>query len=209
MSNDLPSPTSPPQTLRFRLREKTDSLHRQLDADLETQGLMGNRNGYVSALKRFLGLYRPFEMQLADIAWAGSGIDASQRRKSPWLMLDLERLGLSQIAIADLPDCRSLPRITSIAEGLGVLYVLEGATLGGQIISRHIHSGLNITSGNGGRFFAAYGDKTGLLWREFVGVLDRHGEDEAAADVIEGSAVATFECFMAWMSSPLPGTGER
>jgi heme oxygenase (biliverdin-IX-beta and delta-forming) len=204
MSNDLPTPIFPLQTLRFRLREKTAGVHRRLDAELETHGFMRNRHEYLSVLKRFLGLYRPLERQLALISWTGSGIDAGQRRKSHWLIRDLEHFGLSRDAIEGLPECRFLPQITTVAEGLGVSYVLEGATLGGQIIARQIHSGMNISSGNGGRFFGAYGEKTGLLWRDFVGVLDRHGDDEAVAGSIERSAVATFECFIAWMSSPLP-----
>ena len=59
-------------------------------------------------------------------------------------------------------DCRPVP------EGLGALYVIEGATLGGQVITRYIQSALKIDATNGGRFFAAYGDRTGLLWRDFV-----------------------------------------
>lgn len=199
----------PPPTLRFRLREKTENLHRQLDAELEAQGLMGHRAGYVSILKRFLGLYRPLERQLVAITWAGSGIDASQRRKSLWLTFDLERLGVSQDAIAGLPDCQSLPKITTVAEGLGAFYVLEGATLGGKIISRHIQNALDITSDNGGRFFAAYGENSGLLWREFVAVLDQFGDDERAAETIERTAVATFASFMEWMRGPPSGAGAR
>jgi heme oxygenase len=46
----------------------------------------------------------------------------------------------------DLPDIEDWPRM------LGCLYVLEGATLGGQIISRHLQRTLHIDAINGAAF---------------------------------------------------------
>jgi len=198
-----------PQTLRFRLRERTDAIHRRLDANLNSLGMTGDRNSYQLILKRFLGLFRPLEEQLARIAWEGSGIDISLRRKVHWLQYDLERLGLPPEEFAQTLDCRSVPAISSVPEGLGALYVIEGATLGGQIIARQILSDLNINETNGGRFFAAYGDETGRFWREFVSVLDCHHPGTQTADVIESTAISTFNCFESWMTTPhLTGTAE-
>jgi heme oxygenase len=155
-------------------------------------------------LEGFLGLYEPLERRLLNIDWADCGIDVGQRLKSQWLKLDLKRLGRSAEEISCLPNCRSLPPATSIPEGLGILYVLEGATLGGQIIGRRLEKELGIGAENGGMFFAAYGDRTGIIWRDFVSVLDRYTDDPAAS-VIESRAVSTFQSFEFWMSG---GRGE-
>ncbi|WP_373502432.1 biliverdin-producing heme oxygenase [Aestuariivirga sp.] len=199
MTTDFKDRAPSSQSLRFRLRDRTQDSHQRLDASLEAQGMMRSLDGYRAILKRFIGLYRPLERQLEAIAWGASGIDAAQRQKAGWLKADLENLGLSSDEIERLPDCSSLPRMSSVPEGLGALYVIEGATLGGQVIIRHIQSELQIDAASGGRFFSAYGDRTGLLWREFVAVLDRHGHDREAAATIENTAIETFRCFESWM----------
>ena len=205
MTADLPDHAPTSQSLRFRLRDRTEAIHQRLDESLEAQGMMRSLDGYRAILKRFLGLYRPLERHLEGISWAASGIDAGQRRKAGWLSADLEQLGLTSGEIEKLPDCLSLPRLSSVPEGLGALYVIEGATLGGQVITRHIQSALGIDAANGGRFFTAYGDRTGLLWREFVAVLDRHGGDSEATAAIERTAIETFRCFESWMGDAVRG----
>jgi heme oxygenase (biliverdin-IX-beta and delta-forming) len=207
MNANLKNSVVAPQTLRFRLRERTDAIHRRLDANLNSLGMVRDRHSYKLILTGFLGLFRPLEEQLARIAWEGSGIDFNLRRKVHWLQCDLERLGLPPEECARIPDCRTVPTISSVPEGLGALYVIEGATLGGQIISRQILSDLNINRTNGGRFFAAYGDDTGRLWREFVSVLDCYHTGTETADCIERTAISTFNCFESWMTTPhLTGT---
>jgi heme oxygenase len=202
MTSSLKNSVVAPQTLRFHLRDSTDAIHRRLDANLNSLGMMRDRHSYTLILMGFLGLLRPLEQQLARIAWEGSGIDFSLRRKVHWLQCDLEKLGLLPEECARIPDCPSVPTISSVPEGLGALYVIEGATLGGQIISRQILTDLNINGANGGRFFAAYGDDTGRLWREFVSVLDCHCPGTKTADVIEKIAISTFNCFENWMATP-------
>jgi heme oxygenase (biliverdin-IX-beta and delta-forming) len=209
MVYELPISTSSPQTLRFRLRDSTRDVHRRLDLALESQGLMAKFDGYQSILRRFLGLYRPLEQHLAGISWGDSPIEARARMKSHWLKRDLQYLGMTVDDIERLPDCRSTPQPASVAEGLGVLYVLEGATLGGQVISRQLYSRLGIGPDNGGRFFAAYGEKTGVMWRDFVSVLDQYGGDDIAAATIEQIAGTTFRCFENWLSDGQPQAGER
>jgi heme oxygenase len=59
--------------------------------------------------------------------------------------------------IARLPQCQTLPVIDSGPTCLGVLYVLEGATLGGQILRREIASRLRLDADNGAAFLDVYG----------------------------------------------------
>jgi heme oxygenase len=74
----------------------------------------------------------------------------------------LRVLGVDQL---HLDDAQPLAR-ANLNFAVGCLYVLEGATLGGQFISRHLAT-LGIGPANGGLFFHGYGAKTGEMWKSF------------------------------------------
>jgi heme oxygenase len=57
--------------------------------------------------------------------------------------------------------------IDGIGHLAGVLYVIEGSTLGGQIIVRHLERNLGLTRESGARFFHGYGADTEAHWQEF------------------------------------------
>jgi len=52
----------------------------------------------------------------------------------------------------------ALPQLASLGRAFGVLYVLEGSTLGGRHIALALEKRLGLTAGNGAMFFNAYGD---------------------------------------------------
>ena len=56
--------------------------------------------------------------------------------------------------------------VSSQSHVLGGLYVMEGSTLGGQYIARHVEGILALTPGSGDSFFRGYGDATSRMWRE-------------------------------------------
>ena len=47
-----------------------------------------------------------------------------------------------------------LPDLQGVQEALGCLYVVEGSTLGGQVIARHLRQTLGVDPRCGGSFFA-------------------------------------------------------
>ena len=153
-------------------------------------GLNGSLASYRALLACVLGLYRPLETALEGLDWSATGLDLAARRKSPWLMEDLAHFGVAAPRGAATPA-----PLTAIAEGLGVLYVLEGATLGGQVIGRSLKADFGIGPENGGRFFASYGAETGRMWRSFVAVLESVAGDPRQARAIERTAIATFRRF--------------
>ena len=69
-----------------------------------------------------------------------------------------------QGAVADAANVETalqrIPTPNSDSLAFGCLYVMEGATLGGQVIGRHVRQTLGVTPETGGRFHAAYGDRT-------------------------------------------------
>jgi heme oxygenase (biliverdin-IX-beta and delta-forming) len=180
------------KTFRLRLRAQTASVHEKLEARLNAVGLTGKLEDYGWMLSCFLSLYRPLEAALRRFDGIDTKLDLAMRRKSHWLEADLRFLGHEPNAIADWPQ---LPRLKTISECLGTLYVIEGASLGGQVISRWLTKELGIGSDNGGRFFAAYGERTSEMWRSFIDVLEVSARVTANAVAIEQSAQNTFTIF--------------
>lgn len=104
-----------------------------------------------------------------------------------------------------MPHASELPTLDTIDNVLGCMYVLEGATLGGQLISRHLRETQDITSLDAGRFFAGYGDRTASMWRAFGAAVTAHVDAGGDADRIVSGARATFQTFGQWIAG---GEGE-
>lgn len=186
--------------LRYRLRDATASAHRRVEEAMDLNKRCRGADAYRVLLARLWGLYQPLEAGLARIDWRGGEIAWNERAKVAWLEADLLGFGLTAGAIVRLPRALNLPPLLNQLDGLGALYVMEGASLGGQIISRRLAADLGVTAEHGGRFFASYGRHVGARWRDFLVALERFAEDEASAARIEASALATFDSFLAWFA---------
>ena len=146
------------------------------------------RGDYIRLLERFYGFYEPWEESMRSSDWLDG------RRKTPLLAADLAFFGRHPAA---LPRCSELPRAANAAETVGVMYVLEGSTLGGQLLSRHFERLLSVRPGAGGTFFAGYGAGTGSMWRAFCERAERDG------DALEsvGPALQTFDILHGWLTA--------
>jgi heme oxygenase len=94
-----------------------------------------------------------------------------------------------------------LPQINSGASCLGILYVLEGATLGGQILRREISARLGLEADNGAAFLDVYGAATGRRWRDFMEYLGSRPMDADERKAVVAAAHTTFSCFERWLES--------
>ncbi len=199
---------SVPPTIRELLKVGTQAHHARAEASLPLmdEGLTVDR--YRQMLARLLGFYAPLEQRLAGADWSRIGLDPAQRRKSPLLVADLRALALTDAQITALARCEELPEARSLSDALGCLYVLEGATLGGQLVRRHVAARLGLGPQNGCAFFAAYGDAVGPMWREYqqrLATLVDGGE--AAADAVVNAARRTFDALTRWLDTPTSDDG--
>ena len=80
------------------------------------------------------------------------------------------------------------------------MYVLEGATLGGAVISRNVRAVLHLGPHNGASFFASYGADVGANWKAFCEALERGLTDDASRGEAAEIAIATFTLFEACMA---------
>lgn len=187
---------TPAANVLARLKAETRADHDAIEAALNLAGGSLTRDRYRRVLRRFHGFYRPLEAGIWALGgWTARGLDPPERAKTPLLEADLRALGEGDPG--RLPVCTDLPPHGTAAQAFGCLYVLEGATLGGQVISRHVREALGVTPEAGGRFFHGYGDRTGAMWQAFraalVAFAARETEDEIVA-----AAAATFRTLHRW-----------
>lgn len=178
-------------TVLTQLRAATRPAHDRLEGTLGLLDEGLDRDAYRAVLERFHGFWRDWEPAVAalldDPALTGP------RRRLHLLQADLASLGVPPAAVARLPSCSPLP-LHDAAAALGSLYVMEGSTLGGRVIQRHVERRLGAV---GCRYFSGYGDQTGAMWRSFLARLDQ--APAADADRIIAGAVATFERLAWWL----------
>lgn len=187
-------------TVLEHLRQATRPAHERLETRLDIFNRLRDIPARRALLARFLGFYRPQESALAPYLDAVPGFDFARRRKSDILRHDLQTLGLDRDSIAALP-CDFPVTLQDEAEAFGLCYVMEGATLGGAVITKQLEKhGIAAT---GLTFFHSYGKDTGEMWRQFCARLEERCAGPAAARTIRG-AVHGFTAIEAWLVAGSP-----
>lgn len=187
----------PPATVLARLRTETREQHEQIERTLTLMDEELNSADYLLRLEQFYGFYKPVEDRIfSDDSPLAKWLTLSPRKKVAWLEADLKVLGHQ--SVAQLPLCRSLPPLERLADYFGCMYVLEGATLGGVLISRHVQKKLGVTPLSGGQFFNGYGIRTGSMWEEFRNAMMACSFEKDEQDAVVLSACTTFETLQHW-----------
>jgi len=181
-------------TIAGRLKTETATAHDRLDAGLD---LLRGGDRYAAALGRFWGFYAGAEPVLDRWHLEAGLLDWPERRKLPALRADLLALGLTPSAIDALP-VRRFDDPPGVGAGLGWLYVLEGATLGGAVIARRLRTTRTVPPA-ALSFHTLYGRQLGARWRAFHAALASWvGDDRARADAVVEGANDTFAAFEDW-----------
>lgn len=181
-----------------RLRTATAAQHAHVEATLDLLDPHLTVARLCAALGRLHGFWVATETRLDD--WAArdrataTALDWPHRRRAHLFAADLESLGSTAVAV--IP---ALPPVLGTDDALGRLYVLEGSSLGGRFIDRHLAS-LPAFAGARLRAFSPYGDDTGRMWHAFRAVVRRRAAEGGEPDRIVRSAVATFGALAAWCS---------
>jgi heme oxygenase len=181
------------------LRQATASAHQTLEARLPFLHPDFNLPRYTGLLKAYYGFYLPLEQALCALPLPAE-LAFQERRKSAALAADLRALGLSSAEIDHLPTCQQLPPMQDSASAFGVLYVLEGATLGGQVLLRAVRNQLQLGAENGAAFLDVYGAATGQRWRAFLELLAGVTQPDLRQRCVQ-AACATFTLFQAWLDN--------
>jgi heme oxygenase len=157
------------------LRLATQDAHHRTDSDIGRGNWLDSPSAYAAFLDRTLRFHRIVEQAVAPVALRIEGLEYEQRRRSPLLELDLAALARVGVLPGFEPE-ESPPAplllIDGPGEALGCLYVVEGATLGGRVLSRWIEGRLGYDRDSGASSFAAYQDATVSRWQSFAALVE-------------------------------------
>jgi heme oxygenase (biliverdin-IX-beta and delta-forming) len=179
------------------LRSRAQDAHSALEEQLGLLERPASTDYYAHLLGRFLGFHLVWENDLQEFPTLAR--ELKTRSRIGHLRDDLRTLGLTDAEIDCVPLCGDAHRLTvNEARALGSFYVLEGSTLGGQLITRHL-SGAPCFPAEGLSYFNPYGSRTGEMWRSFKRWLEDQAEHHAANDIVSG-ARGTFVVLQKWLS---------
>ncbi|KFF02988.1 biliverdin-producing heme oxygenase [Flavobacterium reichenbachii] len=80
----------------------------------------------------------------------------------------------------------------SVPFALGILYVIEGSSLGGRFILKNVALNPKLSGNQGVSYFSGYGDRTGSYWKSFLNTLSEYEQTNNCGDAIIEGAVYAF-----------------
>ncbi|MBK1897625.1 biliverdin-producing heme oxygenase [Chryseobacterium paridis] len=107
-------------------------------------------------------------------------LQLDQRKKLPLIEKDLASLALKNQAATHTLE------VNNEHEALGMMYVIEGSTLGGNVIAKQLSKteGFDEITFN---FFGCYQENTGPMWKNFKEVLDTEVAEDNYNEVLSGA----------------------
>jgi len=110
----------------------------------------------------------------------GDTLQLEERKKLPLIEKDLAGLDLESRTASEGPE------FATEHEALGAMYVIEGSTLGGNVIARQLSKtkGFDQVTFH---FFGCYGDQTGAMWKSFKEILDTRVPENKYEEVLAGA----------------------
>ena len=188
-----------PSDILSRLKRETSERHARLDALVAP--MLGDLSRYRDLIISFRDAQWCIERQLASYAsaLASVGYDVASRSKLRWLDEDLAALSAVGADTHALPSAAFTGfSLADAASALGAVYVIEGATLGGQVIARMVTRSLALTPATGCRYFTGYGERTRDRWIETREAIEAYAsstlEHSGPRRIIAG-ARDTFDFF--------------
>jgi heme oxygenase len=176
------------------LRRETAADHEAVEGSMPLMHEGLDTTEYVACLRQMYGVVAAWEEKAEAIApeWLRETLVARQRRFL--LKSDLEQFGIRD----EDPRRAPMPALEDLPSLLGAMYVMEGSTLGGQFIAKHVETALQLEEGKGNSYFRGHGSRTGQMWKEFCEMLKSKVADENTEAVV-ASAKAMFAVFGSWM----------
>lgn len=180
-----------------RLRAETRPQHVATEAiPFSTSILAGTlpMRSYAGQLAAYLPIHRALESAIGRVVHpALTAVWAPDMRRVALIEADLDDLDVRDVDRAGIPEGEATAAwIAGLAASdpialLGVLYVLEGSSLGGAFLRRHLAAAYGL--GDAGlRYYAPYGTHPKPHWVAFSARMNATVADDAAPRVIAAAA---------------------
>jgi heme oxygenase (biliverdin-IX-beta and delta-forming) len=181
-------------SILVQLKSRTAHQHQATESTVDLMRPDYTLEDYGKLLVRFYSFYKSYEEKMtAALAKNPIELNHAERLNTPKLITDLKSLGMNDDEIANVKPFSEVPNLDSKERIFGSLYVIEGSTLGGQVISRHLKQQFNLDETNGAMFFSGYGKETGKMWNGYREAVTNFAESGADAEEIIAGANETFE----------------
>lgn len=199
MTENIDIPTAPVRdALRAHTRADHEGLHRHAAFDGLFRGTL-DPEGYRALTLRLYGFYAPLDQAITDTLAAqpapASGYAYAPR--APFLAQDIHDLGADDQAPPLCTGARAL--VTPETLG-GVLYVIEGATMGGAQIDRAARRLLGRDEPAGRRFWAWCRAEGKHRWPMTQRHLDHLQTTGAPRAPLMDGALGTFRLLADWLA---------
>jgi heme oxygenase len=178
-----------------RLKAETAQLHRETEQVSYGDKIMSGRltpAEYTEMIEKNYIMHALVEKALAAYAPLQNieNLDIDKRYKTPSLVNDMNLLGqaLPSLPVVDIT-------INSLEEALGMMYVLEGATLGGSYILKALLRTESMSAVKEYNYYGVYGDLIGPYWKNFQQVLLSNITTKEQEDQTIAAASKAFELF--------------
>jgi heme oxygenase len=185
---------TPADGLMLALRTATRDLHDHVEGRLLEEGWLDQRSAYGLLVGRWLALHTHVEREFLPFGEELADLDLPGRARSGLLRTDLAALHITPASPLPVPPLA----IGDCAAALGVLYVIEGSTLGGQVIGRQLAATLQVTRDSGAGAQMPYGPATRRRWQEFGWFVNGWTGDHRR---VIAAARSFFQCYDHWVLS--------
>lgn len=178
------------------LRENTRQEHAAIESAVNFLEITRSSDAYENLLVKFYGFYSPIEEKLLRFEpdLLNLGLNLRERLKTKVLIHDLE---LFKNVSSKIKFCSQLPAIENVFQVMGVLYVLEGSTLGGQVIHHHLLEKNDFADKEMLRFHFVYKEQTMDMWEKFKATLSQMPEGHEQEILL--AAKNTFTALKDWV----------
>lgn len=168
------------------LKENTKKEHDDTEAKLQSQKIFDKSytlEDYKKLLLHNYHLISRYEPQIQEQLKNYPGLKLDLRRKIDALKVDLNNLNIKT------ENENPTQNLENEAEAFGALYVMEGSTLGGNVIAKQLKKNPEFENVEF-NYFGVYGENTGPYWQEFKSIIDEKISEDQYEDCVKGAKKA-------------------
>jgi heme oxygenase len=182
------------------LRNATQSCHKNLEKLSPFFNADFDRAAYLRWLDLMNGFYRGID-QAVLLSGFTAMTDWQYEPRCGLIVRDIA--SLDNRLPYELPDqnhiLANIKKLTRTGEVAGMLYVIEGAVLGGRVLMKTLHLKAGVTATTGASFFLPYGEYPEPHWADYVKLLAQLTTNSALEEEVIYGAVTTFNTLQDWV----------